>query len=134
MFFDCDIGMWNFSQFLHSITAIVNIVTVAIILSPSISPVVRALAAIPNITIYNIMACRIHRKVKLGNITNGSRGPLFPSPVVLSRPSAPFGPASAPLHLDSFSMELQGQTTKNGEGISTSTRLGQVQYNGNVGC
>lgn len=48
-----------------------NLVTIAVIFTPSIPLSYRAMVAIPDTTLFNIMACRIYRKLKLGAITNG---------------------------------------------------------------
>jgi len=45
-----------------------NILTVAMVLSPSISPVFRAMFAIPNVAVTNAMACLVFRKIRFGLI------------------------------------------------------------------
>ncbi len=50
----------------------------AVILAPSVPPVLRAMFSIPNIALQNAMACRVFRLLKLGLITDA--GPtLFTS-------------------------------------------------------
>lgn len=39
-----------------------------IILTPSVPPVYRAIIAIPNAAVFNVMACKVYRMVKLGAI------------------------------------------------------------------
>jgi len=49
-------------------TAGMNIAAMAVILSPSVPPVLRATLVVPNIALSNVMACRVFRHVKLGLI------------------------------------------------------------------
>ena len=54
-----------------------NVFTVVVLFTPSISPVYRAIVTAPNLAVYNVMACRVYRKVKLGAITNGATGTTY---------------------------------------------------------
>ena len=47
-----------------------NIITLAVILSSSVPPVIRAVFTVPNIIVQNSMACRVYRFLKLGIISN----------------------------------------------------------------
>ena len=50
----------------------VNIAAVAIIFHPSIPPIYRSTVVVPNLVVYNIMACHICRKTKLGVISEST--------------------------------------------------------------
>ncbi|KAI0072256.1 hypothetical protein K474DRAFT_1605455 [Panus rudis PR-1116 ss-1] len=52
----------------------VNIVSMAVILAPSVPPVFRAMFAIPNFTLQNAMATRVFRMLKLGLLKDFSNG------------------------------------------------------------
>jgi len=73
-----------------------NILTLAMILSPSIPPVYRAMFAIPNIAIENCMACRVYRNIRFGLIpppttsltyqrSGGSTLPIVRPPIAVGR-------------------------------------------------
>ncbi|KAL6304752.1 hypothetical protein BKA93DRAFT_732544 [Sparassis latifolia] len=73
-------------QLYYFVTVALNILTMAMILSPSVSPVFRAMFTIPNVALENAMATRVFRAVHLGLISHGdtsshssgpSRGPVF---------------------------------------------------------
>ena len=45
-----------------------NIVSMVVILTPSVPPIVRAMFTVPNVALQNTMACRVYRLLKLGII------------------------------------------------------------------
>ena len=47
-----------------------NIISLVVILSSSVPPVIRAVFTVPNVMVQNSMACRVYRLLKLGIITN----------------------------------------------------------------
>jgi len=62
-------------QLYYLATVGLNIISIAIIFSPTIPAVYKSTPAIPNIALQNAMACRVHRHLKLGLITENT----FPS-------------------------------------------------------
>ncbi|TDL22010.1 hypothetical protein BD410DRAFT_789098 [Rickenella mellea] len=56
-------------QLYYMITVGVNIVTMTLILTPSIPPVLHPIVTVPNLAIENMMACRVFRAVKFGLTT-----------------------------------------------------------------
>ncbi|TDL22014.1 hypothetical protein BD410DRAFT_771023 [Rickenella mellea] len=56
-------------QLYYLITVGVKIVTMTLILTPTIPPVLRAIFTVPNVAIENMMACRVFRAVKFGLTT-----------------------------------------------------------------
>ncbi|KAI0072615.1 hypothetical protein K474DRAFT_1678508 [Panus rudis PR-1116 ss-1] len=74
-------GMGNISrsllhtgQLYYLATVGVNIVSMAVILAPSVPPVFRAMFAIPNFSLQNAMACRVYRLLKLGLLNDRPSG------------------------------------------------------------
>ncbi|KAH8103809.1 hypothetical protein BXZ70DRAFT_1051449 [Cristinia sonorae] len=53
-------------QLYYLVTVGMNILTLALILSPPVPPVIRAMFTIPDIALQNAMTCRVHRLLKLG--------------------------------------------------------------------
>ena len=49
-----------------------NIISLAVILSSSVPPVIRAVFTVPNVMVQNSMACRVYRFLKLGVISNSA--------------------------------------------------------------
>ena len=45
-----------------------NIVSMVVILTPSVPPIIRAMFTVPNVALQNTMACRVYRLLKLGVI------------------------------------------------------------------
>ena len=45
-----------------------NIVSMVVILTPSVPPIIRAMFTVPNVALQNTMACRVYRLLKLGII------------------------------------------------------------------
>ena len=45
-----------------------NIVSMVVILTPSVPPIIRAMFTVPNVALRNTMACRVYRLLKLGVI------------------------------------------------------------------
>lgn len=58
-----------FPNVVASYTVGFNILSVVMVLSPSISPVFRAMFSIPNVAVTNAMACLVFRKIKFGLIS-----------------------------------------------------------------
>ncbi|KAJ3487295.1 hypothetical protein NLI96_g3641 [Meripilus lineatus] len=71
----------------HCYCAPVSNITLAILLTPLVPPAYRALTIIPNTVVFNIMACRVYREVKLGMIDDGSREPYSTRVTTPSVPS-----------------------------------------------
>ena len=46
----------------------------AVILTPSVPPIIRAMFTVPNVMLTNAMACRVFRLLKLGVISDASNG------------------------------------------------------------
>jgi len=59
-------------QLYYFVTIGVNIITMAIIFSPSVPPVIQAVPPICNIALQNAIACRVYRQLKLGLISESS--------------------------------------------------------------
>ncbi|KAI0789314.1 hypothetical protein C8Q75DRAFT_807408 [Abortiporus biennis] len=55
-------------QLYYLATVGLNIVAMAVILAPSVPPVIAAMFSIPNVALQNAMACRVYRQLKLGLI------------------------------------------------------------------
>lgn len=55
-----------------SVTIGMNIIDIAILFSPAIPAVYKATFPIPNVALQNVMACRVHRQLKLGLISETS--------------------------------------------------------------
>ena len=49
------------------IIAIINIITVSLLVTPSLTPGHRAIGLIPNFVFYNMTACRVYRNTRLEN-------------------------------------------------------------------
>ncbi|CAL1702803.1 unnamed protein product [Somion occarium] len=64
-------------QLYYMVTVTINICIAAVVLSPSISPIISATTAIVNIALQNIMACRVFRLLKFGLIEDDSSAPTF---------------------------------------------------------
>ena len=45
-----------------------NIISMVVILTPSVPPIIRAMFTVPNVALQNTMACRVYRLLKLGII------------------------------------------------------------------
>lgn len=58
-------------QLYYLATVGVNILTIVMVLTPSVPPFYRAVFTIPNIALENAMACRVFRQLKLGIIAGG---------------------------------------------------------------
>ena len=56
-----------------------NIVSMAVILTPSIPPIIRAMFTVPNVALQNTMACRVYRLLKLGLIQDDTEPPTLQS-------------------------------------------------------
>ncbi|KAH8103799.1 hypothetical protein BXZ70DRAFT_868481, partial [Cristinia sonorae] len=52
-------------QLYYLVTVGMNILTLALILSPTVPPIIRAMFAIPDLALQNAMTCRVHRLLKL---------------------------------------------------------------------
>lgn len=85
--FSCKVTM--FADLLSRVTVLTNFLMVLVFFTPSISPIYRATVATPALIVYNVMACRVYRKVKLGAITDGTSG-TFTSPYIPSQESSSF--------------------------------------------
>ncbi|KAL6308126.1 hypothetical protein BKA93DRAFT_726060 [Sparassis latifolia] len=67
-------------QMYYFATVALNILTMAMILSPSMSPVFRAMFSIPNVALENAMATRVFRAVHLGLISDADTSPHSSGP------------------------------------------------------
>ncbi|TDL21970.1 hypothetical protein BD410DRAFT_789054 [Rickenella mellea] len=82
----------------YLITVGFNIATMAMILSPSVPPVLRAILTVPNLALENAMACRVFRDVRFGLIRNDAtiqssrpNGSTLPSSYQYSRKTGQSG-------------------------------------------
>lgn len=53
-----------------SVTVSMNIVSMVVILTPSVPPIIRAMFTVPNVALQNVMACRVYRLLKLGLVSD----------------------------------------------------------------
>ena len=104
----------------HSVTMAANALTAVMLFIPSISPVYRAMTAISGIAIFNIMSCRVYRKVKLGAITNEITGVVSASGIGLPEPSSV---QLVPMTLISRGEDFVPPTEGEAEAVSLSSTL-----------
>lgn len=58
------------AHFYPSVTVSMNIVSMVVILTPSVPPIIHAMFTVPNVALQNVMACRVYRLLKLGLIND----------------------------------------------------------------
>ena len=94
-------------SFLFSVTVMVNIATLSIMLNPAFSPIYRAVSFVPNLAIYNIMACRVYRGMKLGFIEDGGKSTFIRSGALTGRSELRFTSVHGVLPISSGGVSSQ---------------------------
>lgn len=94
----------------NSITVAANILTMAMILAPSLPAVLHAMFTVPNVAIVNSLACRVFRDIKFGRISSHTIIPMHSSTLT----SHPFPAAhnSRRIPRDSYEMEVEVESTQ----------------------